>query len=120
MKANRLLAACAAGTLLLATLPAAADDAAQSDKVLFENDRVRVVETHYAPGATHDTHSHPDHVVYALESSKARFTDQDGKTTDVEIPAGMARWQPAITHKVENIGTTPIRAIVFELKEQAQ
>jgi quercetin dioxygenase-like cupin family protein len=120
MKTNGKLAATAASVMLLGTLTAAADEAAQSDKVLFENDRVRVVETTYAPGATHDTHSHPDHVVYALQDAKARFTTADGKTTEVEIKAGGARWQPATTHKVENVGSTPIHAVVFELKEPAK
>jgi quercetin dioxygenase-like cupin family protein len=114
-----MLAAAAAGALLVA-LPAAADESAQSDKVLFENDRVRVVETNYPPGATHESHSHPDHVVYSLQDAKARFTTEDGETTEVEIKAGGARWQPATTHKVENVGTTPIHAIVFELKEPAK
>ena len=35
-------------------------------KVLFENDRVRVLETRYGAGQTSTLHSHPDLVAVAL------------------------------------------------------
>jgi quercetin dioxygenase-like cupin family protein len=119
---RRIFAAAAAGVMALAVLPATADEAATGgmDKVIFENDRVRVLEVSYPPGAKHDTHSHPDHVVYALEDAKVRMTGEDGKSADVEIKKGGMRWQPAVTHTTENIGTTPLRAILVELKEPAK
>ncbi len=115
MKQARILAAGAAGVMLCAAFSAAADD-----KVIFENERVRVLEVNYAPGTTHEMHSHPDHVVYALGDAKVRMTGEDGKSADVEIKKGGTRWQPAVTHKTENVGTTPLQAVVVELKEAAQ
>ena len=115
MKQSRILAAGAAGVMLCVALPAAADD-----KVIFENDRVRVLEVSYAPGATHEMHSHPDHVIYALGDAKVRMTGEDGKSAEVEIKKGGTRWQPAVTHKTENIGTTTLSVVLVELKEPAR
>jgi quercetin dioxygenase-like cupin family protein len=121
MMNKRVFAAVAAGAMALAALSATADEAATgSSKVLFENERVRVVEATYPPGATHETHSHPDHVVYALDDAKVRMTGEDGKAVEVDIKKGGTRWQPAITHKTENIGTTTLHAILVELKEPAK
>ena len=115
MKRARILAAGAVGVMLCAALPAVAED-----KVIFENDRVRVLEVNYAPGTTHDMHSHPDHVIYALSDAKVRMTGEDGKSAEVEIKKGGTRWQPAVTHKTENIGTTPLSVVLVELKEPAK
>ncbi len=115
MKQSRILAAGAAGVMLCVALPATADD-----KVIFETDRVRVLEVSYAPGTTHDMHSHPDHVIYALADAKVRMTGEDGKSAEVEIKKGGTRWQPAVTHKTENIGTTPLSVVLVELKEPAK
>jgi len=115
MKQAGVFAAGAAGVMLYMALPAVADD-----KVIFENDRVRVLEVNYAPGAVHDMHSHPDHVIYALGDAKVRMTGKDGKSAEVDIKKGGTRWQPAVTHKTENIGTTPLSVVLVELKEPAK
>ena len=83
--------------------------------VLFENERVRVLDVRMAPGQSSAKHSHPDGVWYVLALMKARFTSADGGAAEAEIPAG-AVWRPAETHAVDNIGTTDIRAIAVELK----
>jgi beta-alanine degradation protein BauB len=114
MKQAGVFAAGAASVMLCVALPATADD-----KVVFENDRVRVLEVNYAPGTTHDMHSHPDHVIYALGDAKVRMTGEDGKSADVDIKKGGVRWQPAVTHKTENVGTTHISVVLVELKEPA-
>lgn len=114
MKLN-FIAASAAGAMLCVSFAATAED-----KVLFENDRVRVIEVNYAPGTTHEMHSHPDHVIYALGDAKVRMTGEDGRSAEVDIKKGGTRWQPAVTHKTENIGTTPISVVLVELKEPAK
>ncbi len=116
-----IIAAGAASLVLCGVLSASAEEAGwEGDKVLFENERVRVIEATYAPGMTHDMHSHPDHVVYALGDATVRFTGEDGQSTDAEITKGGVRWQSAVTHKVENAGTTPIHVVLVELKEAAK
>ncbi len=118
---HRTIAAGAASLMVFGVLSATADDAAKGgDKVLFENERIRVVEANYPAGTTHEMHSHPDHVVYALGDAKVRMTGEDGKSADVDIKKGGTRWQPAVTHKTENVGTTTLHAILVELKEPAK
>ena len=51
---------------------------------------------------------------------KVEVTGEDGKSGEVEIKKGGTRWQPAVTHKTENIGTTPISVVLVELKEPAK
>src|SRR5713101_5274919 len=56
-------------------------------KVIFENDRVRVLEYKDAPGASTTPHVHPDSVMYTLSSFKRRLAS-GGREVDVEINAG--------------------------------
>src|SRR5712692_7937623 len=83
--------------------------------VLFENERVRVLDVRMAPGQSSPKHAHPDGVRYVLAPMKARFIGADGGAAEAEIPAG-AVWRPAEMHAVDNIGTTDIRAVAVELK----
>lgn len=89
-----------------------------SMKILLENDRVRVQEHYLKPGQKIAMHSHPDKVIYAINDWKVRETYPDGTSRVVEGKAGTASWGTAKTHAVENIGTTEVRNIVIELKEQ--
>jgi len=91
--------------------------APQSYKVLLENDRVRVLEYRLKPGAKEPMHSHPDYIVYAFSSGKAKFTFPDGKTKEREIKAGKTMFIKAETHAVENVGTTTAHGLLIELKE---
>ncbi|MFC5928233.1 cytoplasmic protein [Cryobacterium melibiosiphilum] len=89
--------------------------------VLFENDRVRVLEYSDTPGDATTPHSHPDSVMVTLSAFTRRLSAEAtttgiGPTLDVELPAGAARWLPAQTHSGENIGTTPTHTIFVELK----
>ncbi len=87
-------------------------------RVIFENERVRVLEYTDVPGeSTHD-HEHPDSVMYALASFRRRL-HHGRQQRDVEIAAGFTGWVPAQRHRGENIGDTPCHAIFVELKETA-
>lgn len=85
-------------------------------KVLLENEKVRVMEIEIAPGDVVPWHSHPDHVIYALTSGKLEITDKGKTATVAEIKAGEAIFMPAVTHTGKNIGETPLKLIVTELK----
>ncbi|RMB62326.1 cupin domain-containing protein [Tessaracoccus antarcticus] len=85
--------------------------------VLFENDRVRVLEYLDAPGDATAPHSHPDSVMITL-SPFARRLRGGGKEMNVEMPAFEARWLDAQEHSGENTGTTPTHTMFVELKEQ--
>lgn len=86
-------------------------------KVLLDNDRVRVIRVVTKPGEKLENHSHPDYIIYALTSGKRKFTSADGKTEERALKAGQTVWSDAVTHTVENTGTTEDRTLVIELKK---
>jgi beta-alanine degradation protein BauB len=84
-------------------------------KVIFENDRVRVLEYTDEPGAVTTSHAHPDSVMYTLSSFRRRLVQGDVQR-EVELREGTVGWLPAQQHHGENIGETPTHAIFVELK----
>jgi hypothetical protein len=85
-------------------------------RVLFENERVRVLEYRDEPGAKTHPHEHPDSVMVTLSSFRRRISSS-GREADVELTAGQARWLGAQGHLGENIGDTATHSIFIELKE---
>ncbi len=84
-------------------------------KVIFENDRVRVLEYADAPGDRTTPHEHPDSVMYTLSAFRRRLYHGD-QHRDVELAAGTTGWLPAQQHAGENIGDTPTHVLFVELK----
>jgi beta-alanine degradation protein BauB len=87
-------------------------------KVIFENDRVRVLEYRDQPGDQTHPHRHPDSVMYTLSSFRRRISHGD-RSVDVDIPAGTVRWVGAQEHAGHNVGETATHSIFVELKEPA-
>lgn len=87
-----------------------------SYKVLLENERVRVLQMDLKSGQTDKLHSHPDETVYFAKGSKAKIHFPDGGEAELDIPDGHVMWHEAWTHRVENIGSSDIRAIIVESK----
>ena len=85
---------------------------------LFENDRVRVMEVTFNPGEKVKKHSHPDHFVTVLEPGKIKIFKPDGSANEIELTKDQVIWIPAETHWAENTGTTRIKLLVSELKDQ--
>jgi quercetin dioxygenase-like cupin family protein len=110
----------------VAAPPAAAiDDASAPDPlatdpdkytVLFENEQVRVLRYHDAPGARTQRHHHPAFVLYALAPFTRRLTLGDGSQKQRSLAAGDVTWNPAQTHVGENIGDTDTDVVIVELK----
>jgi hypothetical protein len=86
-------------------------------KVIFENERVRVLEYTDNPGDHTTPHEHPDSVMYTLSSFRRRLVSGSAQR-EVELTAGTVGWLPAQQHHGENIGDTPTHVIFVELKEQ--
>jgi quercetin dioxygenase-like cupin family protein len=84
--------------------------------VLFENDRVRVLDFRLKKGATERAHSHPAHVAVFLADFKIRFTLPDGKTAMRDAHTGEVAFSEAVTHASENVGGTDGHGILVELK----
>jgi hypothetical protein len=85
-------------------------------RVLFENDRVRVLEYRDVPGGRTRPHRHPDSVMVTLSSFRRRVSS-GAREVEVDLPFGQARWLGAQEHSGENIGDTDTHGIFVELKE---
>jgi quercetin dioxygenase-like cupin family protein len=84
--------------------------------VLFENDRVRVLEYRDEPGARTSPHVHPDSVMVTLSGFDRRLVAADGQSRDVTLEPGEVRWLDAQTHSGENTGERPTHVVFVELK----
>lgn len=84
-------------------------------KVLVDDDNVRVYEVTFAPGQKMGMHSHPRHVVYALTDGTITLTS-NGKSEAVTLKAGDAVDMDAVSHSTENSGTSEVRLVVVEIK----
>jgi hypothetical protein len=73
-------------------------------RVVFENDRVRVLEYRDRPGDATHLHSHPDSVIVPL-ANFSRVIAADGIEALWSL-AGQARWLDAQQHQGSNVGET--------------
>jgi len=85
-------------------------------KVVFENERVRVLEYHDRPGDRTTPHTHPDSVMVTLSGFDRRLSVGD-QVREVSLVPGQAAWLPAQTHAGENIGSSETHVMFIELKE---
>ena len=79
-------------------------------RVVFENERVRVLEYRDVPGDRTHPHRHPDSLMYTLSSFRRRVRSGD-REVDVDLAAGQVRWVAAQEHVGENTGETPTHAL---------
>ena len=86
--------------------------------ILFENERVRVLQYRDRPGDRTHPHRHPDSVMVTLSSFQRRVSSGD-RQADIELPPAQARWLSAQEHTGENIGATETHAVFIELKESS-
>jgi uncharacterized protein (DUF2147 family) len=85
-------------------------------KVLFENEKYRVVETRSKPGQKNEMKARQDRVIYSFNAGKNRVHYPDGKTEDVEFKAGEVRFRKAGTSQTENTGKSENRSLVITAK----
>lgn len=85
-------------------------------QVIFENERVRVLEYTDKPGDRTTAHEHPDSVIYTLSSFRRRLYSTGNEPHDVEMTAGRPGWLPAQQHAGHNTGDTDTHLIFVELK----
>jgi hypothetical protein len=98
--------------------------APEHQRVLLENDKVRVLDTSLAPGDTTPVHEHPwPAVLHVLGWSDFVRIDRDGKVlldsraSGMHPQPGAILWGPPLPpHAVRNVGTQELRVIAIELK----
>jgi quercetin dioxygenase-like cupin family protein len=88
-------------------------------KLLLDNDRVRVVEYSVGVGARDQWHTHPARVSYVVSAGTLKVNTADGKSMVFDEKAGDTSWsEPTPRHFVENIGATPVKIVLVEVKER--
>ena len=101
--------------------------APQFHRLLFENDRVRVLEVRIGPGRFVPVHTHRwPGAVYVISASDFLRRDAKGNLLFDSRNAGglpatpAAQWTEALPpHSVENIGNAEIVLITTELKDES-
>ena len=100
--------------------------APQHHKLLFENEFVRVLDTHIAPGETTNIHTHQwPASLYILSWSDFIRYDADGKVvvdsrTLASVPEpGAVLWSgPLAAHTLQNVGENNLHVISAEIKSK--
>ncbi|WP_433678103.1 hypothetical protein [Nocardia sp. CA-119907] len=90
-------------------------------RVIFENERVRILEYRDEPGDRTQPHHHPDSVLYPLTSFRRRIS-ANGQQVEVALTVGQVRWgrrpgtcggehrryrNPRTVHRTEGTTTDP-------------
>jgi beta-alanine degradation protein BauB len=114
-----LLAALTASPAVATAAPDPVKLDPRSYRVLFENDKLRVIEYHAKPGlgvCGQGRHYHPEHLTIALSGGKVRLRDESGKLKIVAAAPGYMFWSGAEVHEVENISGRDMHAYLIEYK----
>lgn len=86
-------------------------------KLLLENEHVRVLEYTLNPGEKDIWHTHPPKSSYVVSGGKLKVNLENGESIIAEDTTGTAVWMDHVgKHYVENIGTTPVKIILTEIK----
>jgi hypothetical protein len=88
-----------------------------TQRLIFENQYVRVLEERVPPGIAQPMHSHRKGILIPLADSEVESQDQ-GSPTSVrrKLTFGVAGWRDVTVHSVRNAGSTELRNIRIELK----
>jgi quercetin dioxygenase-like cupin family protein len=85
-------------------------------RVVFENERIRVLRIRYAPGEKSVMHAHPDYLSVNLTDAHVRFAFPHGKVSEFQVKAGDVHWHRGGEHQPENIGDEPLEVVLVEFK----
>ncbi len=105
----------------LTTVPAFAQDVVQLApdrvKVVFENDRVRVLRFTEPPHSQLPMHSHPAYVAVGFTNDYSRYTFPDGKASEERTNAGEVTYSKPVTHASDELAGATSESVMVELKE---
>jgi quercetin dioxygenase-like cupin family protein len=83
--------------------------------VLFENEKVRVLEVEMGEGSATEMHTHPDTLIYIISGGKVTFTHPSGEVVDLETADGETVWMEATEHATQHVSGA-IHALLIEPK----
>ncbi|NML21261.1 cupin domain-containing protein [Pseudoflavitalea sp. G-6-1-2] len=113
---------CILAALLLIAAGAHSQDYMSSNpkmcKLLGDTLNSKLMLVTFQPGEKTTAHTHPVHVIYALNSGTLRVAHVNGKTETLHIKAGQsATFAPEPAHVTTNVGKTPLKLILLEISQ---
>jgi hypothetical protein len=89
------------------------------DKVIFENESIRVWSFKVEPGGLKKMHRHDlPYLIVPISGGKVEITTLEGRSRTGEDTAGAAFWQDhGETHQLRNLGDAPYENVLVELKK---
>jgi beta-alanine degradation protein BauB len=86
-------------------------------KLLLDNQYVRVLEYNLDPGKKDEWHTHPAKSSYVVSGGQLKVNLENGEIIMADEKTGTASWMEAVgKHYVENVGNTPVKIILTEIK----
>jgi len=117
-----VLVSVTAGLVLLAGTALAQDVLKVSpatNKVLVENQYVRVLESTFRPGAKELVHTHPAGWYYVTRAGTLKVTYASGRVEMWTPKVGEQAWMDGEeAHSAENVGKTTLQYILVEVKAE--
>ena len=86
-------------------------------QVVFENELIRVLKSHYGPNESSVMHRHPRNLVIALSDGVSRPVDSDGNIVEYKFNAGDVFFREALEHVGTNSSDQELDLITVEFKE---
>jgi quercetin dioxygenase-like cupin family protein len=89
------------------------------DKVIFENESIRVWSFTVKPGGLKPMHRHDlPYLIVPVTPGRVEITTIEGKSREGEDALGSVIWQNwGETHQLRNLGDQPYQNILVELKK---
>ena len=88
----------------------------QHYRIEFENDKMRVLRLTLKSSETVPLHDDKDALAVCLNECHVRFTSPNGRSEDIHIEPGAARWIFGDTRSEKNLGTKPVQMLFIEMK----
>ena len=91
------------------------------DKILFENEHVRVWSVTLDPGQRQPWHQHLlPYLIVPLTAGENEMTFDDGRVRETHEKPGEVIWrEPGIPHELLNCSTWQYRNVLVEIKSRA-
>lgn len=90
--------------------------APDTHKIAFENKFIRVLEVRIPPGSIEPRHRHPHGLSVYLTNWDAKVTNDGAQPQVHHRKAGSVTWSDAVTHTVQNVGSSEGHVFRIELK----
>lgn len=85
------------------------------DRLLFDNETVRVYEEILGPSQVRPMHSHAPRLIVPLTDAHIAQRFPGGEVREERVPAGSVHWAAhVVTHEIRNVGLAPFWAICVE------